>query len=134
MGEVALRGVIASGLGKAASFTELAWVREQLALKLGLQAWPGTLNVRLIDGASLAQWRALTERPGIEIEPPSHSACVARCYHVIVADTVPGAIILPHVADYPADQVEVLAAEHLRRALGLSDGDPIVLRVVEAPS
>ncbi len=132
MAEVALRGVVASGQGKAAGFTELAWVRDQFAQKLGLQAWPGTLNVRLVDAASRAQWRALTELPGIEIEPPSRSACVARCYPVLVADAVSGAIILPHVADYPADQIEVLAAAHLRRELGLADGDPIILRILEA--
>jgi riboflavin kinase, archaea type len=132
--ELALRGVVTSGLGKAAGFTEIDWVREQFAQKLPFAAWPGTLNVRLLDDESLAQWRMLSAQPGIEIEPPGRSACVARCYEVLVAETVPGAIILPHVADYPSDQIEVLAATNLRRELGLADGDPVTLRVREAAS
>jgi CTP-dependent riboflavin kinase len=44
---------------------------------------------------------------------------------------VRGAIILPHVAGYPEDQIEVLAVEHLRSYLGVGDGDTVALRFPE---
>ncbi len=128
------QGIVASGLGKAAGFTEIAWVREQFAQRLRFKAWPGTLNLRLVEPESLEQWRLLSEQPGIEIEPPSRSECVARCYEVLVQERVLGAIILPHVADYPGDQIEILAATNLRRELGLVDGDRVTLRVLEVVS
>lgn len=131
MAEVTLRGVTASGLGRAAAFTELAWVREQLAQKLDLHPYPGTFNVRLTDAESLARWRAITAQPGVTLEPPNAEACVARCYPVLLADRLPGAIVYPHVDRYPADQVEVLSAACVRRELGLSDGDPVTLRLAE---
>jgi CTP-dependent riboflavin kinase len=132
--EDTLHGVAASGLGKATGFTELAWVREQLAAKLDLHAYPGTFNVRLTERESLERWSALAQQPGIEIEPPDRTACVARCYRVLVADRLSGAIILPHVPGYPADQVEVLAAACVRTELGLGDGDPVTLRLIGVAS
>lgn len=131
---ITLRGMTVSGLGKATGFLELAWVREELAKKLALEAYPGTFNVRLTEPGSLVDWRTLTAQPGIEIEPPNSSACVARCYPVLVNDRLPGAIILPHVANYPPDQVEVLAATSVRGELGLADGDPVTLQLLELPS
>jgi CTP-dependent riboflavin kinase len=132
--EDTLRGVAASGLGRATDFTELAWVREQLAAKLNLNAYPGTFNVRLNEPESLARWSALGQQPGVAIEPPDEAACVARCFRVLVGDRLPGAIILPHVPGYPADQVEVLSAVCLRRELGVGDGDPVTLRLVHISS
>jgi CTP-dependent riboflavin kinase len=127
-GELALHGVAASGLGKASGFTEIAWVREEFARKLDFNAYPGTFNVRLVEPESLARWKELTGQPGIEIEPPHQTACVARCYPVLLAERLLGAIILPHVADYPPDQVEVLTPVSVRGELGLQDGDPVTLR------
>jgi CTP-dependent riboflavin kinase len=108
----------------------LSWVREQFAVKLALDAHPGTFNVRLVEPDDLALWRVIGERPGIEIEPPDRSACVARCYPVLVNDQLEGAIILPHVPGYAPDQVEVIAATSVREALGLADGDPVTLRIM----
>ena len=103
---VVLTGKTASGIGKARGFTQLRWVQEEFERKLGIRPWPGTFNVRL-DPGSQAEWTALTRRPGIEIDPPDASACVARCYRVVLAHVVEGAIVLPHVEGYPPDQVEV---------------------------
>jgi CTP-dependent riboflavin kinase len=129
--EFLLRGVVASGLGTAAQFTDLPWVWGQFADKLGLHVWPGTFNVRLLDPQSQARWTALGQQPGIEIEPQAPGACVARCYPVLVNEWIRGAIVLPHVPGYPADQIEIVAAEHIRAGLGLHEGDEVSLRVLE---
>jgi riboflavin kinase, archaea type len=132
--ELQLRGIAASGLGKASGFTEIGWVRAEFARKLDFEAYPGTFNVRLIEPESVARWRELTRTPGIEIEPPRSAGCVAVCYPALLADRLEGAIILPHVADYPADQVEVLTAVCVRRELGIEDGDPVTLQLREPKS
>src|SRR5437588_4858978 len=99
-----LTGSVASGVGKASGFTQLRWVQEELARKLGFHVWPGTFNVR-VAGESRAQWRALASQPGIAIEPPDSSGCVAQCYPVVVEQIIQGAIVLPHVPGYPDDQI-----------------------------
>ena len=87
--------------------------------------------MRLLDAESQARWAALGQQPGVEIEPQAPGACVARCYPVLVNERVRGAIVLPHVPAYPVDQVEIVAAEHVRAALNLRDGDEVRLRVLE---
>ncbi len=126
--DIVLTGTTASGLGKATGFTQLGWVQRQFERKLGFRTWPGTFNVRVGDGAR-AQWESVMNRDGISIEPPNASGCVATCYPVVIAETVRGAIILPHVADYPPDQIEILAPENVRQRLRLADGDPVALRI-----
>lgn len=132
--EVMLRGVATSGVGRAASFTSISWVVAQFVHKLGLRPWPGTFNVRVADPESRALWAQLTLRRGIQIEPPDATACVAHCYSVVLNDRIHGAIIVPHVPGYPADQIEVIAAQCIRASLQLADGDPVTLRVLRAES
>lgn len=128
---IVLRGTTASGVGKATGFTQLRWVQQEFERKLGFAAWPGTFNVRVADADSRARWEAVASRPGIAIEPPDSSACVAQCYRVVLQGSVQGAIVLPHVPGYPPDQVEILAAENVRERLGLADGDPVTLHILE---
>ena len=130
---IVLTGRTASGVGKAGGFTQLRWVREEFERKLGIRPWPGTFNIRIAP-ESQAQWEAVKRQPGIEIDPPDASACVAQCYRVVVAHIVEGAIVLPHVEGYPPDQIEILAEEHVRLCLGLADGDPITLHVLTGPT
>jgi CTP-dependent riboflavin kinase len=131
--EYLLHGVTASGWGEATGFTELAWVWEQFAQRLNLAPAPGTFNVQLTDDANLSQWRALQAEPGIVIDPPDASFCASRCYPVLVNDRVPGAIILPEVAGYPPDRIEVVSAQSIRSAMQLHDGDPVTLRAMVDP-
>ena len=127
--EIVLHGVAASGLGKAGHFTQLAWVQRQLADKLGMRPWPGTFNVRVTDGPDRVRWAKLLEGGGVEITLPSAASCAARCYRANVNGRIAGAIIVPDVPGYPADQIEILAEQCIRTELHLADGDPVTLRV-----
>jgi riboflavin kinase len=41
-----------------------------------------------------------------------------------------GAVLLPEVEDYPRDKIEVVAPVRLKEALGVKDGDPLILEFV----
>jgi riboflavin kinase len=126
-----LRGVVACGLGKAAGFTQIHWVSRQLEEKLDIRPFPGTLNVRLVQPGELDHWERLKSADGIPLDEPDATNCVAVCYPVLVNECLRGAILLPGVAGYPFDQVEVVASESIRRQLGVEDGDAITLQVLE---
>lgn len=125
-----LYGVTAQGQGKAAAFTRLPWVTRAFLDKLALEIWPGTFNVRLAGDRSLSLWAKVRLEPGVEIEPPDTTACVARCYRAQVNGQVTGAIVLPHVDGYPTNLVEIIAEQSIRLTLSLEDGDPVTLRVL----
>jgi CTP-dependent riboflavin kinase len=126
-----IEGVLRDGLRVAAQFTELPWVREQFARKLGLDVWPGTVNLQVQDGpglAALARLRA--SEGGVPIDPPGGDFCVGRCFRARIG-TVPAAVVVPHVDDYPADKLELIAAVRVRDALGLAPGDRVTVTVEE---
>ena len=109
----------------------LDWVQASLGDKLGFSPYPGTLNLRLETESMIAAWRKIQQSPGIEIGAPDAAFCQARCFLVEIEGKHQGAVILPEVAGYPADKIEVVAAVRLKDALEVSDGRTITLEFVE---
>lgn len=120
-------GRVATGVGQGSGFTALDWVRRAFVSAVGIEPFPGTLNLQLEPGHALETWARVQAGPGIRI-PGEQGACDARCYPVRVADRLPAAIVLPEVAGYAPTQVELVAAVPLRESLGLSDGDEVEVR------
>ena len=114
-----VEGQLAKGLGRAAAFTQLDWVRSRLIELVGIDPFPGTLNLTLGDDMNLARWRQWRGMPGQALEPADAAFCRARCYPVQVAGRVPAAVLLPEVTDYPEDKIELVAALPIRQYLSL---------------
>ncbi len=123
--------MVFSDLGRAASFMAVDWVEKSLTEKLGFAPYPGTLNLRLEAESMKTTWREVRRSPGIEIAAPDAAFCQARCFLVRIESKHQGAVILPEVADYPADKLEVVAPVRLKDALGTADGSLVTLEFVE---
>lgn len=128
--ETALVGRIVTGLGQGTSFTQLPWAREAFVSRVGIDPYPGTLNLRLEEPEHLAAWRQVREKTGIPIPPPSQDFCSAKCFKVMVEDRIAGAIVYPLVPDYPEDTLEIIAPVHLKSFLGAGDGGMIRIRIL----
>ena len=126
-----LFGKVVTGLGQGAGFTELEHAKKQFLAKLGIDAWPGTLNLKVEDAAAMADWRSLKDNKGIDIIDPDGNHCKARSYPIRINNRITGAIIFPEIANYPANQVEIIAPVSLRRYLVLNDGDQLKLTVIK---
>jgi HAD superfamily hydrolase (TIGR01509 family) len=122
-----LEGLVITGAGQGAGFTQLAWVREQFIEQFGIEPYPGTLNVRLINEASRAAWARLQSGGGFLIRSPDAGSCNARGYPVRIAGQIPAAIVRPDVTGYPHGQIELICAVALREALNLADGDTLLI-------
>lgn len=121
-----LVGEVCSGVGEAAGFLAIDWVRAGLLRAFGFEPWPGTLNLRMGEaaaGAGGAHWRErLLAQPAALLQPAA-GFCPARCYAVRLNERIDAAIVLPEVPGYPPDKLEIVAPMHLRTALALRDGD-----------
>lgn len=59
--------------------------------------------------------------------------CSARLYRVSVqaidggAQIIEGGVLVPDVADYPDDKIEIVAPVRIKEQLGLQDGDRLLL-------
>lgn len=100
--------------------------------RLGIDPYPGTVNV-IVEGAEdAAAWARLKVTPGIRIDNPNDGPhdCDGRCYRVAIEGRIAAAIVLPEVDGYPPNQIEVIAAVGVRDALRIADGDAVTLAIV----
>ena len=118
-------------MGQGAHFTGLPWAREQFISRLGVDPYPGTLNLRLEAGPELDAWAQARCGQAATVIGPDRQACDARCYPVCIGGLVPGAVILPEVSGYPTDKIEVISAVNLREVLRLRDGDEVEIAGAE---
>jgi CTP-dependent riboflavin kinase len=124
-----VQAVVVSGRREAAGFIRVPWVSRQLQDLLGREPYPGTLNLRVGQPDSLAAWRRrVATGAGSQSLPASQPGfCDSSYFPVILNSTIRCGVILPHVADYPEDVVELVAAEDLRGRFALHDGDAVTL-------
>ena len=122
-----IQGQLVRGLGKAADFTRIDWVRRQLIEYAGIDPHPGTVNLELGDEVNRTRWRNWRDLPGHAMVPEGAAFCSARCYPVRIEGRIPAAVVLPEVAGYPEDKLEFVAALPVREHLSLAEG--AVLRV-----
>lgn len=129
MARVRLSGRLTGGQGEGAFFTRAEWARRLIIANLGIDPYPGTLNVTVKTEADRKTWGKVKARDGLAIRAPHPGWCDGRCYPVTVCGKIKGAVVLPEVENYPADRIEVIAATGIREALGLEDGDPVTLDI-----
>lgn len=124
-----ITGRVVTGSQQGAKFTGLDWVKRQFVQKLGIDPFPGTLNIILETPGDVQKWNNLRTAPHIEIIPPNDEWCTAYCFPVRILDLYPAAIVYPDVPDYPGNQIEIVAALPLRTSMSLVDGDTLTLQV-----
>lgn len=130
-----LEGIIFSDLGAAAGFMALDWVQRALQQRVGFAPFPATLNLRPKGREDAMAWeRVQRELKGIDLFPPNSDFCNAQIFLVEIsgaaatqAESVKGAVLLPEVANYPKDKIEVIASVRLKDRLGVRDGDQLTL-------
>jgi riboflavin kinase, archaea type len=128
---IILFGSVTEGLRESSFFMDLPWVKAQFLSQLGFAPYPGTFNVEIREGDSLARWREAKKRTGIPIVPGREGFCAARCYPVTIQDKIQGAIVLPEVPGYPDSKLEIIAPRHIRAALGVQDEDRVKVEMIE---
>ena len=127
---VRISGEVVSGKGVGADFTRTDWALKIFNDEYGIDPYPGTLNLK-VSKTSLSAWREVAAR-GRRFAAPDPSWCDARCLSVRMEfghTQAKGAIVLPLVADYPPDQIEIVAEVNLRSHFALADGDRMTLHI-----
>lgn len=128
-GSIAIKGRLTKGLKESRLFTHIPWVREQFITKLGIDPYPGTLNLEIIDNQDIEKLKEIKKRKGIEIIPAEPGFCSAKCFHVLVCGKVKGALIIPQVPGYPESKVEIISSDRIRDVLSLEVGDLVPVEI-----
>jgi len=123
-----ISGIVFSGLGQGAQFLGIEWVRRELRDKLGLNCFPGTLNLRIPEKS----WSEIHARRNdfLKISGPDSGNCPGFLKHVKLQANgranEAAYLILPELTVYK-DVLEIISADNLRQALGLTDGDLVIV-------
>jgi riboflavin kinase len=133
-----ISGVIFSDSGEASSFMAMEWVQRALQTALGFRPYPATLNLRPAKEVDAGAWRRVRQEfKGIEVPPTDAGFCSAQLFRVRIskpspsrAKTVDGAVLLPQVANYPQNKIEIVAPVRLKDAFDVEDGDYLMLEFV----
>ena len=124
MAELIFEGILVSGLGEGAYFLSMEHYKGEIKKKLGFEAYPGTLNIK-IEGSSISLNKLVPVRlSGFRSGNKEFGG--ASCYHGKILD-IAGAVIIPDVNKHGEDIVEFIAPVFLRSKL--KDGDAVKLIV-----
>jgi len=105
-------------------------VKRQFIRKLGIDPYPGTLNIEIADLEDAHQFRGLKSTQGVEIIPEDPSFCSAHCYPVLINGRLKGAIVLPKVENYPENKMELIASQNIKEVLSVREGDVLEVEIL----
>lgn len=122
-----ISGIIYSGAGKGAFFTQIDWVVQQCMKHLGYPPFPGTLNVRIED-QDLASLDRFLETSDFELIPDDPDFCAAQVKKIQI-NSIPAAVVIPgkDVRIHEDRMLEVISSRSLKKLLDLKDGDRVRL-------
>ncbi len=123
--KVTFKGKLISGMGEGKYYTEQKGYADQFERQLGFVAYPGTFNVE-IKYIERNKIRLLRSYGGIEIhEFPGENRTFGSvvCFKATI-NGKKGAIVIPKRSHY-ATVLECISPYHLRKTLGLHDGDTV---------
>jgi riboflavin kinase len=96
--------------------------------KLGFTPYPGTLNIKLAKDDMAKLKEVLEKAKSIDISP-AEGFCRGRCFKACLMENVECAVVIPEIAGYPEDAVEIVASANLRKKLHLEDGDTVDIKI-----
>ncbi len=136
MGDARIIGRLVTGIGQGKHLTRLDWARRQFIAKLGIDPFPGTVNLVIDVPDDQVVWQRVKQTDGVRINNPNDGPrdCDARCYRAVVGGRIDSAIVVPEVIGYPPNQLEIIAAVNLRDALNIADGDRLTVDIKQTAS
>lgn len=122
-----LDGKVISGTGEGKKYLKLNWVKTQIKQKLGFTPFLGTLNLQLSEESQKRRKLLETRKSALKIEP-AKGYCVGLIFPAHIGET-PCCVVIPQVANYPENLLEVIAPVNLRDFFHLNDGDVLAVSI-----
>ncbi|HLN88939.1 MAG TPA: DUF120 domain-containing protein [Candidatus Binatia bacterium] len=129
---VTLEGTVFTGLGEGAYYISKEHYSRQIVEKLGFEAYPGTLNLKLSGDYDVKTRMELDAYPAIELKGfknEDRTFGLVKCYPAVIGNKVKGALITALRSHYDTSVVEIIAPVCLRKALGLKDGNKVKVEI-----
>lgn len=124
-----IQGVVVSGLYQGGYYISKEGYHKQIKDKLGFEAFPGTLNIKIkpedYDKRKTLETRPAVVLEGFEDEDRAYGRC--KCYPLLINGEVEGALIVADRTIHEPDIMEIISPVYLRKNLALTDGDQVTV-------
>ena len=121
-----INGLIVRGLGEGTFFMTRNHYRKEIKNKLGFNAYPGTLNLKIGEKKLDVLKKIIPIRiNGFKTKNKTFGG--ANCYKAKIKN-INGYVILPDLTKHK-DVIEFIAPVHLKSELKLKDGDKIKIEL-----
>ncbi|MFA5246697.1 MAG: DUF120 domain-containing protein [Candidatus Micrarchaeia archaeon] len=130
--EFEITGKVTTGFREGRYYLAIPEYKKQISSALGFSPFAGTLNLRLSKQKDIENIRKLKAAQGIatgEFSRDDRSFGSAKCFHILIAGKIKGALIFPARSHYGDGVVEVIAPINLREKLKLKDGKEVSLKI-----
>lgn len=122
---IIVKGKITAGQGEGQYYISREVYRNQFIQKLGIDPFPGTLNLLISDFFREDEVKSV-KIEGFVDENRTFGGCICFFAHI---SGIKCAIVRPERTSYPPNLIEIIAPVNLRNALKLSDGDEVTVIV-----
>jgi riboflavin kinase len=133
---VTLEGTVFTGLGEGAYYISKEHYKKQFIEKLGLDPYPGTLNLKLTSDYDIKTRTELEAYPGVEIEGfknQDRTFGLVKCFPVMIENKIKGALLSVVRTHYDISVIEIIASVCLRKYLNLKDGSKVKIEALILP-
>ncbi len=127
--QLIITGTVTTGMGEGQYYVNQPGYQEQFQKKLGFIPYEGTLNLRIVP-SDINKLEMLRNSEGMTVHGFTRNGRTfgdVKCFHAMIQN-MGCAVIIPTRSHY-SDIMEVICRYHLRRTLGLSDGDPVEIKI-----
>ena len=124
---IIIEGEVISGLFQGAYYISKEGYQRQIKHKLGFEAFPGTLNMRIKEEEYDKRQR-LERGTSIRLKgfkDGERAFGAAKVYPCIINDEEEGALIVAERSIHDYSVMEIISPHYLRRKMELADGDKI---------
>jgi riboflavin kinase len=127
---ITLEGHVISGMGEGAYYMSLEGYRMQFRQKLGYSPFPGTLNIKLSDPASMRSRQGLSAFPSIFIHGFSDKLRTygwVKCYPVEINNGLvkKAALLILERTHYDDSIIEIIAPICIKESMKIKNGDHV---------
>lgn len=121
-------GTVVTGLGEGSYFMSMNHYKKEIKDKLGFDAYPGTLNIK-INNKKSDLFKNFNQIRINGFENKGKKFGGVKCFKAKIKN-VEGAIIIPEINKHKKDIIEFISPNHVKSKLNLRNGDKITIELI----
>lgn len=129
--EKRLLGTVKKGVGDGKYYTSLNPYKKQFQEKLGMNVFPGTLNLK-VDETELDSFLSLAKSIPINgFSTKERNFGSGKAVKVKIAGKIPASIFFPERSIYGREIIELISSIQLKKSLHLKEGSKLLLTLMD---